>query len=158
MPNSPENTIAELLERVLLGISVGEPTASEPMAHLLEVLETWLPAALAKGYPEWKRESIDGFQLAHAGQHGGNQILLAGTCILISNQTVTPFRLRIGRGDLEGQLSLQLRLGVPGGGGLGISGPPVHSSKALKLLWGGLLPGDHVDWIYRLGDIEVSEH
>lgn len=112
------------------------------------MLERLLPEVLSEKHTEWTGESLDGFCFSHATRNGLRSAELAGTCILISDQAMTPFRLNV---DLsaEGSISrFRIRLGESGGGRLDISGPGWGTSAAWELLY--LLDQrlDLVDWVY----------
>lgn len=116
------------------GVPVGSPVAIDSGAELCGVLEYLLPQILMQRHPEWSGESIDGFFFSLAVKSSSSTVELIGTCILISDQTVTPFALSIRVGRDGGLEALRLRIGEPGGGRLGISGPACHAGAAGSLL------------------------
>jgi hypothetical protein len=113
-------------------------------------LEYLVPQLLQRDHPEWKAESIDGFYFSRDVKVGDNSAELAGVCILIRDQTLTPFRLDLslsGGGTFE---SFRIRLGEPGGGALGISGPPVSERAASFAAYELLDRLDRIDWVYDI--------
>lgn len=120
------------------------------------MLEFYLPSRLSRRFPEWKRESLDGFYFASARKTGTEAARFSGTCILISDQTMTPFFLELSlSASGDSVASLRLLLGEKGGGKLGISGPEWGTKGAMELLEN--IPGrlDFIRWSYVLE--EVSE-
>lgn len=129
---------------------VGEAVPVRPYPELFSTLEYLVAALLRRDHPEWRYESIDGFFCAHAVRTGERTLELLGTCVLISDQAVTPFALTIGLHS-DGSLdALHVRLGEPGTGQLGISGPTCHSAAADRLLWRLADRVDDVEWVYDL--------
>jgi hypothetical protein len=80
--------IRALLEGVERGCALPE---GMQMLVVLGGLEHFLPQILAEIYPYWKSESLDGFFLAEAKKLDHDKADLRGVCILISDQSVTPF-------------------------------------------------------------------
>ena len=116
-----------------------------------EVRELFLPRCLREVYPEWANESLDGLFVARATKTGPASAVFVGTCILISDQTVTPFAVELGAiEETEHAIVVQLKLGEPGAGPLGIAGPPVNSTQAEALLASLLDRIDGVAWCYGL--------
>ena len=141
--------VAEELSPLLDSVEIGAPLPVDSASSICSALEYLIPEVLARSHAEWESESLDGFYFSHATRNGPRSAELAGTCILISDQTVTPFSL-----DLElsadGAIShVRIRLGEPGTGRLGISGPECGSSAAWKLTY--LLDErlEQVEWVYN---------
>jgi hypothetical protein len=112
------------------------------------MLELLIPKLLRRDHSEWKYESIDGFYFSTALKTAADSCSLAGMCILITDQTITPLALDMSLTDSATFKSLRVRLGEAGGGRLGISGP-VCTSPAAKAMLASL---DHrlasVKWVY----------
>lgn len=120
-------------------------------ADILYMLELYIPRLLSRKYPEWEYESLDGFFLANAQKIGLDTAELAGLCILISDQTVTPVFIRLALTSLRDSLaSYQVFLGEPGGGSLKISGPPCNTPRAQKLLETFDARLDNICWSYAI--------
>ena len=66
----------------------------------------------------------------------------------IRQWTVTPFALDVSLADAVTFRTFRVRLGEPGSGRLGISGPPVNSTAAQKMLWALNDRLGRVDWAY----------
>jgi hypothetical protein len=58
-------------------------------------LEYYLPAVLREVDRSWQSESLDGFFTEIAILTAPRQAQLAGYCILISDQTLTPFHIQL---------------------------------------------------------------
>lgn len=128
---SLEATLASELHALLARVAVGSTFTVAPSSDLCASLELFIPTLLSARHPEWKSESLDGVFVAIARKTGAATAELAGTCILISDQTVTPLLTEITL-SLSGERieSFRARIGEPGGGRLGISGPGCNSKEA----------------------------
>jgi hypothetical protein len=146
--------LAELAARKLAtyleGMAVGSPLPLDSSSDVCNILELLIPQLLREEYPEWERESLDGFFLSTVNKLDERSAELVGTCILISDQTVTPFVLRFAVSDTGSFRSFRLRLGAPGGGPLGISGPLCTSPDAREMLNGLNERLDRINWTYEL--------
>jgi hypothetical protein len=132
----------------LNGRAVGESLALDSSSDLCNTLELLIPAALRRSHPEWATESIDGFFFSSAVKSYDESAELVGTCILISDQTVTPFVLDVALGDAETFRSFRIRLGEAGNGPLGISGPKCTSDAAREMLRTLNARLDRIAWTY----------
>jgi len=157
-----ELQLAVELRRLLDGLSIGARIEVPRAADLCSIFERFLPRELVAQYPEWRGEGLDGFFMASATKTGGGTAEFLGLCILMSDQRVTPFFVELElagpdngahertpeTGPLCGVHVRQLKLGEPGIGPQGISGPVVHSGAARKLL--DRLPArrDNIAWTY----------
>jgi hypothetical protein len=130
-----DTKVARELDTVLNGADVGSDFEVQPSNDLLYLLELYIPNLLSRRYPIWEQESLDGFFLAYARKIGLGTAELAGICILISDQTVTPVLIRLTlNSSCDSIQSYQVFLGESGDGRLGISGPLCNSPRAQKLL------------------------
>jgi hypothetical protein len=130
-------------------LGVGDRFAVLPSSDLCYSLELLIPDLLRQHYPEWETESLDGIFVARATKTGETAAELLGTCILISDQTITPFLLELqGQKGGEGVASVRLALGEPGSGTLGISGPKCNSVDAKLLLANLPARVGRVQWSY----------
>ncbi len=175
-----ELQLAAELMQLLDGLSIGAHIEVPRAADLCSTFERFLPRELVVQYPEWRGEALDGFFMASATKTGRGTAEFLGLCILMSDQRVTPFFVELelagpDNGAHESTLEAgperrahertfeagpehptdgvhvrQLKLGEPGTGPLGISGPAVHSGAARKLL--DRLPArlDSIAWTYVL--------
>jgi hypothetical protein len=149
--SSLESQLASELERELRGIPVGVHFNVPASADICSSLELFLPRLLRRDHPEWTNESLDGIFVARAMKTGLTAAEFAGTCILISDQTVTPFLMDVALSATTGSIaSVRLMIGEAGGGRLGISGPPCNSREARRLLEMLIDRLDKVAWTYKV--------
>jgi hypothetical protein len=134
----------------LEGRAVGQPLPLDSSSDLCDTLELLIPAALREAHPEWATESIDGFFFSSAVRGFDDSAEIVGTCILIGDQTVTPFALDVALEDAETFRSFRIRLGERGDGPLGISGPKCTSDAAGELLDSLNTRLDQIAWVYDL--------
>lgn len=136
--------VASLLEMVPVGSEIPLDSSSD----LCDTLELLLPEFLRRDHPEWETESIDGFFFSSTLKTDEASAELVGTCILISDQTVTPFALSLSLSDSREFRTLRIRLGEPGGGPLGISGPGCNSRAAQQMLFASTARLALIEWVY----------
>lgn len=143
--------LAAELKQLLDGLPNGSHFEVPPSSGLCYCLELFLPCMLRDQYPEWEKESLDGIFVADATKTGPSTAEIVGTCILISDQTVTPFCVELEVAGANGPVTaLRLSLGEPGTGPLGISGPIANSKHAQRLLACLLDRIDDIAWSYVL--------
>ncbi|MDP3236531.1 MAG: hypothetical protein Q8N26_27315 [Myxococcales bacterium] len=145
--------LATELEELTRGVRVGAAFEVPPDSRLCSSLEFFLPQLLKARFAKWRWESLDGFFVARATCTGPTAVELIGTCILISDQTVTPFlvQLEVLRSASSSSVAVpRLLLGEPGGGQLGISGPPCNSTAASRLFSELLDRIADVKWSYTI--------
>ena len=123
---------------------------AEQFREVLCGLEYFLPEVLREIHPEWDRESLDGLfpQVACKTRDGEAEIF--GLCILISDQTLTPFHLRLQISPSVDKVSwLECRLGERGEQGMVRT--PYQSLNAIrKRLYGREGRADRIDWVYNV--------
>lgn len=144
-----ESKLVGFCRDAMTDVAIGSPVEIPPSADLFYALELYIPGLLRERYPEWKDESLDGFFPAEARRTDATSLRIAGICILITDQRVTPFLVELSISD-ETVERASIRLGEPGAGPLGISGPTCGSTGAERLLNGLLLRIDSVKWSFRL--------
>jgi hypothetical protein len=148
-----ESQLASELGEMIRHVPVGGQFGVPPSANFCMSLELFIPQQLRSFYPEWDRESLDGIFVARAEKTGLLSAHLVGTCIIISDQTVTPFSI-----DLELSSAsvscFKIMLGEPGGGALGISGPKCNSREAKQLFETLINRLGSIDWSYTM----IREH
>jgi hypothetical protein len=143
--------VATELKALLAGIPVGREFDVKPSQEICSSLELLVPALLRVRHPEWDRESLDGVFVARARKTGDAAVQLAGTCILISDQTVTAFLVDLSLSSSGESIgSYRVRLGTPGGGPLGISGPECDSPEAKELLVNVVTRLKDICWSYSI--------
>ena len=149
--NNLEFKLASELGDLLRELSVGEFFAVSPSADICYALELFLPQLLRSRYPEWETESLDGIFVARAIKTGVAAAQFAGTCILISDQTVTPFLIDLELSPLTASVAaVRVMLGEPGRGRLKISGPPCNSHAARQMLESLISRLNRVAWTYTV--------
>jgi hypothetical protein len=144
---------AEELAACMNGVAVGSPLPIDSSSELSATLEYLVPQLLAQSYPEWRGESLDGFYFSSAARSEEDSALLTGLCILMSDQTLTPFTFNLGLSDEAKLERVRIRLGEPGGGQLGISLWKWGSTDVLKNVWALNARLETIDWVY---DIEIK--
>jgi hypothetical protein len=150
-PSRAEAEAASDLRAHLNGVVVGPEFKVGQTADLRASLERYIPQLLSHHYSTWEWESLDGFHFSSVMKVGPATAEFSGPCILISDQTVTPFFIRLTIAESDNSVtSYQVLLGEPGGGHLGISGPPCNSLRAQKVL--AKLPSklNDIRWQYRV--------
>jgi hypothetical protein len=135
---------------ILNNSTVGSLVHVEPSSVLCASLELLIPRLLRLKYPEWRSESLDGVFPLCVHKYRPLSLRLLGTAVLTSDQTVTPVAADIRLNPAGTQLDrIKVGVGVPGGGTLGISGPPPNSKKATQLA-DTLLKQGAPTWVYKL--------
>jgi hypothetical protein len=128
------NMAAQQVAALCRGAEVGSSLRVDSASSICPVLERLVPSLLRGKHSEWQSESLDGFYFARAVRTGLRSVELAGTCTLISDQRMTPFRFELELSVEETISRFRIRLGEPGVGPVGIAGPAWGSSAAAKLL------------------------
>jgi hypothetical protein len=146
-----ESMAASELRAVIDEVSVGAELTVAPSLGLCSTLEHLFPELLSRRYPEWASETLDGVFVELARRVGADAARLGGACILMTDQTVTPFLFDVTVDPAGGSLaSFHLLLGEPGRGRLGISGPGCSSFAATLLR--ARIPDrlDTIDWSFEV--------
>lgn len=124
-----EEDVGRAISSLLAGREEGASLdqRSDDFHALCRTLEFFLPAVLSEVYDFWRGESLDAFRIALARKTGPSSAELLGLCLLISDQSWTPFELLV-RIAPTGQAieTLTLRVGEPGPGKGGL----------LRMPWG----------------------
>jgi len=77
-------------------LPVGDPvSSSEGWDDAVRALEPYLTLLLREVSPFWKHESLDGVYCEFASKTGPLEVELWGQCILITDQTLTPYHLEL---------------------------------------------------------------
>lgn len=130
----------------------GDDLLLAPSEDLCSTLEVFLPQLLTRDYPKWEWESLDGIFVARARKLAPTSLQLLGTAILTGDQTLTPlaaeFTLAPSLQKIEAYCVL---IGEPGGGPLGISGPPCDSDRGYRFRdrIEARIDSGQVNWVYR---------
>jgi hypothetical protein len=143
-----EPAVAAEVKALLAATPTGSDITIPTGAEIGALLEYFLPRLLAQKYPRWSGESLDGISALRATKTAANALLIVGTAILISDQTLTPFLVEIEvAASGESIKAYRVCVGEPGNGALGVSGPPCNSKQAARYR-------DHL--LARLLSVEVS--
>ncbi|MEQ1507826.1 MAG: hypothetical protein ABMB14_36695 [Myxococcota bacterium] len=145
-----EGALARALRGMLSSLPTGAQVATVSL-DVCESLERFAPELLRLEHAAWEGESLDGVMPTRVIKTGPDTIEMLGTCILISDQTVTPFLFEFEVAEGRDAIRMyHLRLGEPGDGPLGISGPPCNSGAATRLAsrLEGRLELGRVAWVY----------
>ena len=146
-----ETRIATELKGLLAGVPTGSDVTVSPSSAFCSALEIFVPRVLRRRYPEWAAESLDGLFVASARKTDAEAVEIIGTSILISDQTVTPLQINLAFAPPgDGIQSFRVRLGEPGGGRLGVSGPGCNSQGARTLLATVVARSSSIDWVYAI--------
>jgi len=146
-----ESHLVSELRELLREVPIGAQFAVSSSADICSSLELFLPKLLRNQHKEWVRESLDGIFVARALKTGPAAAQLAGTCILISDQTVTPFLIDLEVSPtIDSVVAFRVLLGEAGGGPLGISGPVCNSGEAKRLLATLISRLDSITWSYKI--------
>ena len=148
-----EKRVALSVDGILRGGHSDEETVPGASLELCSLLERYLPLLLARHHREWRGESLDGVFVARIRRASTSVLEVLGTCILISDQSLAPFFASLGLSSSRDVISsYNVLLGEPGGGHLGISGPPCDSKQAATLKYSVIMRFDAggIDWVYKI--------
>jgi hypothetical protein len=91
-----EQQLARGLREACGNSAVGSDISqSQGFADVESALESYLPAVFREVYSFWKYESLDGVFHELALMTAPRQAEIAGLCILISDQTLTPYHVQL---------------------------------------------------------------
>ncbi len=149
---SLEQVVAMDLASLTRDAPIGSSLTFAPSSRLCSALERYLPELLERADRRWGAERFDGIFMVHAQKIADRAVRAFGTAVLISDQTITPVSMELTVTD-DG-LSIgeyRVRVGEPGGGSLGISGPPCNSGAAARLAsrLAQRLELGQVSWMYE---------
>ncbi len=147
MRPSSESVVSARLRTVLADL--GEGAAIPPSSafqELQDALEGWVPALLG-----WHYESIDAFRFASARKATDLSAEFLGLCLLMSDQTWTPLRLRVTLARSADSFdSVQCSVGEPGTGANGLLRVPFTSKKADSLLASLPSRAGVIPWVFTI--------
>ena len=148
MPSKAETIVASVVGKILQPLMNGQ-TVDFPGTPIGNGLEYFLPEVLRECFAYWKSESLDGVFIRRFIKRGPHAIEITGTCILISDQTVTPFHIRLEISASADNVSwLECRLGEPGPGAGGMMRVP-YSDWHRDPLKGAVEEIEAADWVYK---------
>jgi hypothetical protein len=148
-----EGRVVSEIVHALRDIQTNTELSITPSSELCSLLERFLPQLLRQQYPKWRGESLDGVFVARARKASPSGIEIVGTCILMSDQTLAPLLAAFEVVPSQDAIaSFNVSIGEPGGGPLGISGPPCNSGQATRLQQGLAMRFDfgEIEWVYRV--------
>jgi hypothetical protein len=91
-----EVLLARGLRDACRNVRVGcDISQSDAFATVTSALEGYLPSVLGEVHASWKHESLDGVFHELAIKTAECQAQIAGLCILISDQTLTPYHVQL---------------------------------------------------------------
>lgn len=145
-----EEGISRLLRTILARFQKGEDIReSVEFRDVLVLLEAFIPDVLRERHPEWRNESLDGLLPIVARKAEDREVELFGHCILISDQTLTPFHLCLQVSPDKDEVSwLECRLGERGEHGM--VRIPYTGTPALKRVYALKDGMDGIDWVYAV--------
>lgn len=116
--HSLEQELARGLRAACDMIPIGEDISqSDGFRVVVSALECYLPAMLREVHLCWKHESLDGVFHEKAVKTAARRAEIAGHCIRISDQTLTPFHVQLGHALNVDEIEwLDCRLGEVRGG------------------------------------------
>ena len=151
MTSNSEEVANRSLLAVLSSLRVGDNIDdSEHFREFQSALERFLPECLAENHPSaWRHEGLDAFRFALTRKIGPNEAELLGVCLLISDQTWTPFRALLKASSADAGLDrVDFTLGETDGLGRGMVRTPYASSKLTELLYRLANRPESVDWSF----------
>ena len=146
---------------VLSSLRVGDKIDdSEDFRTFLSALARFLPECLSENHPSaWRSESLDAFRFALTRKVGRDEAELLGVCLLISDQTWTPFRALLKASSTDAGLErVDFTLGETDTLGRGMVRMPYASSKLTELLFRLANRPESVDWTYSFKRTPTSRH
>jgi len=151
MTSRSEEVTNRCLLAVLSSLRVGENIDdSEHFQEFQSALARLVPECLAESHPSpWRDESLDAFRFVWKRKVGPNDAELLGVCLLISDQTWTPFRAVLKASSTDAGLEqVELTLGETDEAGRAMMRMPYASSKLTELLFRLANRPESVDWTY----------
>jgi hypothetical protein len=150
MASMSEQSVSQHLRSALAPLSEGDAIDDCSLRKQLGWFEFFLPQVLREVHGAWANESLDGFLPAIVRKTAPLEAEIVGHCILISDQTVAPFHLRVQiAADVDEICWMELRLGI------------TENGKMRRLPSAGNWPSKHfwlsspeiansIDWAYAV--------
>jgi hypothetical protein len=150
MISNAEQRIAQFLRMVLENLPNGaDLPRSIELQEALYGLEFFLPKVIGEIHAEWKRESFDGILPLVARKIAECEVEIFGHCILISDQTMAPFHLRLRVGSSGEEISwLECKVGERGTHGM--MRTRYDSPASTKRLYSLRDDADVIDWAFKV--------
>lgn len=142
-----EAVVSRSLRALLGAVAIGAPIPdSDARRELESTLERYVPALLG-----WQHEAFDAFRFYVAEKTGATEVKFLGLALLISDQSWTPFWLRISISSTTDTVShLHCKVGERGEGPAGMVRTPYQSSRASKLLDSLPRRASELQWAYEV--------
>jgi lactoylglutathione lyase len=146
--STAEREAARKLRAVLARCNPGDSLPEgDDFQRFLSQLERLIPEVLSEGHREWQYEGLDGFYLKTSQATAAEEAEFFGFAILITDQTVAPFHVRVQISPAEDRIDwMECRIGVRKANGLERT-PGERLSQAFSRL----SSIESVDWMYRVG-------
>jgi hypothetical protein len=158
-PDRLSTTISSGLCALIGGLSVGTRFEVRSDSDMCGALELFFPRLLRIEYQEWLHESLDGIFIESAIKKSENSVVIAGVCILIRDQTLTPFESEISISSSgDDVVGCALQIGEPGGGALAISGPSCNSTDAVLYRANLMARLDNIEWVFHFPRNDKDTH
>jgi hypothetical protein len=145
---------AQALRGALAGVAAGEAIPdSEAFRDLQGALERLIPSLLG-----WRYESLDGFRFAVAKRVGPQDAEFLGLCLLMSDQSWTPIRLRVRVApDSDAMQVVECKLGEAQDVAGGMVRLPYDSSRVTKALLSLPARHDSISWVHEVTENRAVE-
>jgi hypothetical protein len=153
MTSKAEKIASRCLRAILAPISAGAAIEdSDDFSDFQSAMEYFIPSILEEEYPWWRWESLDAFSFAEARKTGAEEAEFIGLCLLITDQTWTPFHLRLRIASLGDNIEwLVCRLGESGTGNGGMIRTPYGSSRETTRLLNSVVDRlEFIAWAYTI--------
>ena len=152
MAASGDEYLGEVLRPILDDLAIGDSFVDgQKFREVASCLEYFIPDVLSEVHAEWEYESLDGVLPVVARKTAELEAEILGHCILISDQTVTPFHLRLQLSPASREVSwLECRFGKRGKHGM--ERMPYDSRfKDAAALYSMRETRHLIDWVYHVG-------
>jgi hypothetical protein len=151
MASEAEQRLCRSLPAILADLPNGAMIPdSEQFREFLVCLQHFIPVILAEVYREWRFQGLDDLLPLLSRKTGNRDVEIFGLCCFVSDQTLTPLRLRLQVNMSETEVSwIECMLGE--GGPHGLVKTPFHSlNAARKRLYPLMDKADLIEWVYHV--------
>jgi hypothetical protein len=144
----------ELASSTAIGesISIGSESLFHPSSDFCSSLELYFASLLRAKYNDWRSESLDGVFVRSARKVGERRFAFDGTAILISDQSVVPFKSVLGlEADSNTTLVISCSLSIGD-----VNQPRIEcNTKEAQRLFSSLSTSlEKIHWKYEVGRCE----
>jgi hypothetical protein len=151
MGSIAEQRLCRSLQAILAELADGATIPdSEQFREVLVCLQYFIPVILAEVHREWRFQGLDDVLPLLARKTAEGVVEILGLCCFVSDQTITPFhlRLKVALSDEE-VLWLECRLGERGPQGM-VRMPFDSLNAARKRLYPLMDKAGSMDWVYEV--------